>query len=391
MTKPNDKNNKDLHARRPERHGQPAIEQHQSSGLEYDMIVFSHLRWQSVFQRPQHIISRLAVSLKILFVEEPVPFDEGQELTANMFPVNPNLLVMQPRVKRISDTGKVIRKYIPQKTISYGWFYSAAFSPLLNEMDFSKVIYDTMDDLTLFSSADPLLPEHEKLLLSRSHIVFTGGKSLFEAKLKLHANVYNFPSSVEHVHFRKALNGIAVPEDIANLKGPVVGFYGVINERIDLALIDEVSSLNPGTSLVMIGPVEGLADKDLPKRENIHYLGMRPYECLPNYLKGFDIAMMPFALNDATKFISPTKTLEYMAAGKPIISTAIPDLVRDYSNHITIVGNAREFCEAGNAIYEQVQKEKYNTEKYNDILHSTSWDTTVRRMEKLIQHTQSRL
>jgi glycosyltransferase involved in cell wall biosynthesis len=246
------------------------------------------------------------------------------------------------------------------------------------------VIYDCMDELSLFKGADPQLIEQEKYLLSEADIVFTGGKSLYEAKKKVHSNVYCFPSSVEHAHFRKALNGIPVPEDVARLKGPIIGYYGVIDERIDLQLLDQVALACPDASFAMIGPLAKITSDELPQRKNIHYIGMRPYEQLPNYLKGFDIAMMPFAMNDSTKFISPTKTLEYMAAGKPIISTPVHDVVRDYKNHINIVHDADEFCNAKEAIMLQVESKSYNHEKYNDILHSTSWDDTVKSMEKLI-------
>jgi glycosyltransferase involved in cell wall biosynthesis len=372
------------HLPHPERHMQPNHIQRQSGPLDYDMVVFSHLRWEFVFQRPQHIITRLASARKVLFVEEPIAFSPGEENTANLLHVHENITVLQPRVNNIASIEKILKKQLIEKPQLTAWFYSPAFIPLLDKFRFKTIIYDCMDELSLFRGADPLLIDQEKHLLSKAHIVFTGGKSLYEAKQAVHRNVYCFPSSVEQAHFRKALNGIAVPKDILNLKGTVIGYYGVIDERIDALLLEQMASQNPGDSFVMIGPLAKISRKDLPRKENIHYLGMRSYEVLPNYLKGFDIAMMPFAMNDATKFISPTKTLEYMAAGKPIISTPVYDVVRDYSNHVNIIHDAHEFMEAKKGILEKIQAGTYNPDKYNDILHTTSWDDTVKCMEKLI-------
>jgi glycosyltransferase involved in cell wall biosynthesis len=379
------KQNKNLDGQFPngERHIQPELVQHQTGSFRYDLIVFSHLRWNFVFQRPQHIISRLAAQRKILFVEEPVAFAPREENTAILIPVNKNITVFQPRVREIGDIGPLLKKYTG-KNLSAAWFYSPAFCPVFDSVNFRSVIYDCMDELSLFKGADPMLIEQERNLLSRARIVFTGGKSLYEAKSKVHPNVHCFPSSVEQSHFRKALNGIAVPEDIARLKHTVIGYYGVIDERIDLKLLDEVSLQMPGVSLVMIGPLAKIKPEELPRRPNIHYFGMRQYELLPNYLKAFDIAMMPFAMNDSTKFISPTKTLEYMAAGKPIISTPVFDVVRDYRNHVNIVSDPREFCDAHDSIMQQINSGSYNADKYNDILQSTSWDDTVKCMEKLL-------
>ncbi len=374
----------------PERHVQPDILQRQSAPFKYDLIVFSHLRWEFVFQRPQHIISRLSANRKVLFVEEPVHFEPGEENTCKLITVNQHITILQPKVRHMDDIWQVVKKHAG-RSVPAAWFYSAAFSPVLEVMNFKTVIYDCMDELSLFKGADPKLIEQEKYLMSKADIVFTGGKSLYESKKQSHHNVHCFPSSVDHLHFRKALNGIAIPQDIRHLKGMVVGYYGVIDERLDLVLLDEVASLNPDSSYVMIGPLAKIQPEDLPRRENIHYYGAREYEQLPNYLKAIDIAMMPFAMNDATRFISPTKTLEFMAAGKPIISTPVYDVVRDYSKHIHIVNNAKEFGKAQDAISKQRDTQAYYSTKYSEILQSTSWDNTVNRMEELISNLAVRV
>ena len=349
----------------------------------YDMIVFCHLRWQFVYQRPQHIISRFSSTMKVLFIEEPIS-DNSEGNSGNLIVVSKTLHVLQPKVKDIGSIAAVIPNYVKNKIIPIGWFYSASFSPLLEQLHFETVVYDCMDELSLFKGAPAHLINQEKYLMAYADIIFTGGKSLYESKKQHHSNVYCFPSSVDEEHFAQALNGIEVPADIANLPSPIVGYYGVIDERIDLHLLQETSKKLPEISFVMIGPLAKIEDADLPKEKNIHYLGMKSYNELPAYLKAFDIAMMPFALNDATKYISPTKTLEYMAAGKPIISTKITDVVRDYSDSVSLIENADEFCNAIKSLLEQ--KDLLVMERgYDKILEKTSWNATADKMKSIIK------
>lgn len=350
----------------------------------YDMIVFCHLRWDFVYQRPQHLISRMSQNFKVLLIEEPIGYDAQQENTANLIVVNEKLHVLQPKVKDIESIAMIISQYIKNNDPAVGWFYSASFTPLLDLFKFETIVYDCMDELTLFKGAPEHLIAQEKYLMANADIVFTGGKSLYESKKQHHGNVYCFPSSVDQNHFAQALNGIAVPEDVANLQAPVVGYFGVIDERIDLNLLHETAKKLPNVSFVMIGPLAKIEPSDLPREDNIYYLGMRSYNELPNYLKGFDIAMMPFAINDATKYISPTKTLEYMAAGKPIISTKITDVVRDYSICVNLIETPDEFCEAITYLFDKRDQLSLEMEYY-DILQNTSWDVTAEKMKSIIK------
>ena len=336
----------------------------------YDMIVFCHLRWEFVYQRPQHIISRLSSDFKVLLIEEPLPTQSAN--SGNLIVVSDTLHVLQPNVSTIEAIANIIPEYVKNKNIPYGWFYSASFSPLLEQLNFETVIYDCMDELSLFKGAPEHLINQEKYLMAHADIIFTGGKSLYESKKQWHENVHCFPSSVDESHFAKALSGITVPDDIANLQSPVVGYYGVIDERIDLALFHETALKLPNVSFVMIGPLAKIGEADLPREANIHYLGMKSYDVLPHYLKAFDIAMMPFALNDATKYISPTKTLEYMAARKPIISTKIVDVVRDYSRCVSLIETADEFAEAITFLFDKTDRQSMELEYYK-ILKKTSW------------------
>lgn len=350
------------------------------SGSDYNMVVFCHLRWGFVYQRPQHLISRMANNYKILFVEEPIPFETEEENEYNLEIINNNLHVLKPKVKSIAGIKEILKPLLQNSKIEIGWFYSPSFSPLLTDFEFETVVYDCMDELSLFKGAPEHLITQEKFLLSEAHLVFTGGKSLFESKNKSHKNVHCFPSSVDRNHFEKAKNNINIPADIKNIQKPVIGYLGVIDERINLDLLHKTALLKPEMAFVMIGPLAKIGEEDLPREENIHYLGMKDYKSLPNYLNAIDIAMMPFALNDATKFISPTKTLEYMAAGKPIVSTAIKDVERDYSHCIAIVETAEEFAQTIENLWRVHQPD--NIEDYEKILEKTSWDNTASEMLK---------
>ncbi|HSN48821.1 MAG TPA: glycosyltransferase [Flavobacterium sp.] len=356
---------------------------HQDSAQYYDLIVFCHLRWQFVYQRPQHLISRMAKTMKTLFVEEPI-HDSENKSSGNLIVIDSMLHVLQPNVRDIESIANIIPHYVRNKNIPFGWFYSASFSPLLEQFNFETVIYDCMDELSLFKGAPALLILQEKYLMAQADIIFTGGKSLYESKKVHHDNVLCFPSSVDEAHFAKALNGIAIADDIAHIPSPIVGYFGVIDERIDLTLLHNTALQLPNVSFVMIGPLAKIDESDLPKESNIHYLGMKSYDELPHYLKAFDIAMMPFALNDATKFISPTKTLEYMAAGKPIISTKIIDVVRDYSTCVSLIETADEFCESINFLLEKTDRLSLEME-YHKILEKTSWDATAKKMNSIIK------
>ncbi len=343
----------------------------------YDMIVFCHLRWDFVYQRPQHLISRLSKDFRILVVEEPICKADHQDLEG--FAVSDSIHILRPSMDNLADLGAFLKKILKTKVFQVGWFYSAAFVEILNELDFGVIVYDCMDELALFKGASPQLIEQERYLLSAADVVFTGGKSLFEAKREKHHNVYCFPSSVDRAHFEIMDPTQELPEDIRSIPKPILGYYGVIDERIDLDLVEMSALKLPDVSFVMIGPICKIDEADLPKAPNIFYLGMKTYDELPIYLNAFDSAMMPFALNDSTKFIRPTKTLEYMCAEKPIISTKIKDVVRDYSDCVSLVENEDD-------VYSAVKHPKENYKNaYRQILEQTSWDITASKMSQIIK------
>ena len=357
----------------------------------FDMIVFSHLRWEFVKQRPQHLLERLGKTRKILFVEEPMMPNGYTAGYSRLKHIDEHITVLQIwshglnkelYTQKIEEACKQLR--IDSRV---AWFYSPSFIDLLGTVPHEVIVYDCMDELSQFKGAPTLLKNQEKELMAVADLVFTGGRSLYESKSRYHDDAHCFPSSVEEQHFAQAINcTLPVPEDIKNISWPIAGFYGVIDERMDLKLIEETAKELPTVSFVIIGPTAKIDSNDLPIRNNIYYLGMKSYEQLPSYLQCFSVAFMPFALNEATEFISPTKTLEFMAAHKPIVSTAIEDVQRDYSHVIPIVGNAAEAKKAILSFLNETEAKKLQRiAEQKEILAKTSWDKTAKAMETLIQ------
>lgn len=338
-------------------------------------------------------MSRLSKKYKILFIEEPDQPGEGRsENSFEVKQVSENLTVFTPFLKW--DNWKTMcREYIPllQRHIedlenTLFWFYSPFYVHVLQYLTPSLSVYDCMDELAAFKNASPNLPDYECQLLDKTHIVFTGGKSLYEAKKHLHPSVYCFPSSVDCSHFERAMDQeTVIPEDLASLNKPVVGYYGVIDERIDFSLLQQVSQTLPDVSFVMIGPFAKIERQDAAQAANIYYYGKRVYELLPNYLKGIDVAMMPFVIGPATRYISPTKTLEYLAAGKPIVSTPIHDVVRDYQEVVGIASDAEEFSRRIKDYLQESDEEKAKRlTALRSVMEKTSWEQTVLQMDKII-------
>jgi len=358
---------------------------------DYEIIVFSHLRWDFVFQRPQHIIGRLAQTKKVLFVEEPV---QGAKETVLYFP-SKNIAVLQPNIvwdNLAMELAPLVEEAASELEFKNPilWFYSAGFAGVIPYMhNYSLIVYDCMDELSAFKGANADMHTKEQMLLSHADIVFTGGKSLYESKKQIHQNVFCFPSSVEREHFEPALNKeFKVPKDIAGIPRPIVGFYGVLDERLDTELLKQLSEARPEYSFVLIGPVVKISKEDLPQAPNIYYLGEKKYKDLPAYLQEFDIAFMPFALNASTKFISPTKTLEFMAAGKPIVSTAIYDVARDYEREVFVAKTMDEFAEGLDYFVSEPAVAMHGRfELQQEVLRKTSWNKTVKEMRKIISHT----
>jgi UDP-galactopyranose mutase len=375
---------------------------HRVSGMrgdgsaESDVICFSHLRWGFVFQRPNHLMSRAAKSARVFWIEEPVldggaggPWGASASLTCQTGA--PGVTVCVPHLPRGTDvpTQEALVRHLLDGLVRdaglnapWCWYYSPMMLPIGGHIDAARVVYDCMDELSTFAGAPAELPQRERDLLRRADVVFTGGHSLFEAKRRLHQNVHPFPSSVDAQHFADG-KGSADPADQAGIPHPRVGFFGVIDERLDVELLRELAEARPDWHLVMIGPVVKIDPATLPRSPNIHWLGGKSYAELPRYLAGWDVAMLPFALNDATRFISPTKTLEYLAAGKPVVSTAIRDVVSPYGDDgLVRIADAASFPAAVEAALDDPFPA--GERAVAGMLARTSWDRTWSAMKELV-------
>lgn len=364
----------------------------ESEAADFDLVCFSHLRWDFVYQRPQHLLSRFAKERRVFFVEEPIFTDEPSSMNIGaredkLFVVVPHLNKAEAETK---STEELIRSLLDEmfgaKNIKnyVFWYYTPMALAFSEHFKPRTTVYDCMDELSLFKFAPPTLLSNEEKLFAKSDVVFTGGQSLYEAKRTRHKNIWAFPSSIDVAHFKKARN---ISEDVAdqsNIPHPRLGFIGVIDERIDLELIRQTAEMRPDWHFIMIGPVVKISESELPQAENIHYLGKKDYSELPAYISGWDAALMPFAINDSTRFISPTKTPEFLAAGKPVVSTAIRDVVRPYGEKglVHIATNAEEFVAAAEKALSENRAERL--EKVDRFLLQTSWDNTWRAMAKLV-------
>lgn len=358
------------------------------SGLEgLDVICFSHLRWNFVYQRPQHLLSRIAKTNRVFFVEEP-EFDDG--IYYDVIKHSDNLWVIVPHLSRAMDESAVIDhqkefllRLLSNMNISHYalWYYTPMALLISEHLQPMVTIYDCMDELTAFKFAPQALKQLEYDLFQKADVVFTGGQSLYEAKKNQHHNIYPFPSSVDFDHFFQGRKRTTDPPDQEGIPHPRFGFHGVIDERMDLQLIEEVAAIKSEWHFVFVGPVVKINESDLPKRDNIHYLGKKEYRDLPSYLAGWDVAIMPFALNESTRYISPTKTPEYLAAGKPVISTPISDVVKQYFGVVHFADSAQDFIKVAE---QDIENSTVWLKAVDKILSENSWDKTWAQMEKII-------
>ncbi len=365
------------------------------------LIVFSHLRWDFVYQRPQHLMSRLAHRYRVLFIEEPVHRSDGPRL--DVVSAAPGVQVLRPYT-RVPAAGfhddqlPVLKSLIAGYLSEHGiddylvWCYTPMALPLLGSMRPRALVYDCMDELSAFRGAPRQLGQREAALLKAADLVFTGGPSLYEAKRSLGRSVHCLPSSVEALHFapppeafdsEEARDAEALQRDIA---GPRLGYFGVLDERLDLELLAHVADTRPDWQIVMVGPVAKIDPQTLPQRPNLHWLGMQPYARLPFLLADWDVCLLPFALNAATRFISPTKTLEYMAAGKPIVSTAVPDVAALYAQTVTIAEDHERFVLAcKHALSEPDEARCARRARMAQTVAGHSWDRSVERIDALLR------
>jgi len=365
------------------------------------VICFSHLRWNFVFQRPQHLMTRFARTRRVIFWEEPLEGATASTPTLKS-EVSPEsgVIVLTPILPPGLDAGgrdQVLKGLLDGAVAAIEgdlirWYYTPMMLPFSRHLEAVCTAYDCMDELANFKFAPPELTLLERELMTTADVVFTGGYSLWEAKRDRHRNIHPFPSSVDRAHFAKARSLRAEPADQAKLPWPRLGFYGVVDERMDLGLLAALADARPEWSLVIVGPVVKISPDDLPRRPNLHYLGGKAYDDLPKYLAGWDVALMPFAINESTRFISPTKTPEYLAGGRPVVSTPIVDVARHYGEleAVKIAGDAAAFIAACDQALALSRIKGPWLKAVDAALAANSWDETFTRMNLEITRAAAR-
>lgn len=364
--------------------------------LPSNLLCFSHLRWEFVYQRPQHLLSRFSEFTNVYFLEEPI-FTDCADPSMIITQKKDSLWVCVPQLPYGMNSeqirhqmSRLIGVLLNGNDLNHYtfWYYTPMALEFSDHFKPSLTVYDCMDELSNFKFAPANIKCLERELFQRADIVFTGGQTLYNEKKHLHSNIHAFPSSIDKNHFSKARLKPAQPIDQLKMNGLKIGFYGVIDERFDYELVDQIASARPDWNIVLIGPVVKIDPAILPTHTNIHYLGPKSYEELPLYLAGWNVAIIPFLINESTRFISPTKTPEYLSAGCPVVSTPITDIVNPYGQQhlVSVADNAQSFI---NAIEYWLACPSYDNwlSQVDSFLRDTSWDNTCSQMTKLMALT----
>ena len=368
--------------------------------IEIDLICFSHLRWDFVTQRPQHLLRRAARNRRVFYWEEPMwhaPDATSSSLTSvEIQREGESIWILKPHLAYGQDPDLAQRQlldtFLNEHSIDehVRWYYTPMALSFSSHLSSAAVVYDCMDELTGFLGAPPELSLREQELFTAADVIFTGGISLYESKRKQHHSVFAYPSSIDQSHFSSAMNPLRTePEDQSHIPHPRAGFFGVIDERLDIDLLAKLASLRPDLHLIILGPVVKIDPARLPQQSNIHYLGSKQYEDLPSYIAGWDVALLPFALNESTRFISPTKTPEYLAAGKPVVSTPIHDVVRTYGEAglVAIADTAIAFAHEIDLALQPRTEAWQNA--VSRVLSTSSWDSTWSAMNGHLHDVQA--
>jgi UDP-galactopyranose mutase len=339
-------------------------------------------------------MSRFAHQRRVFFFEEP-EFHDGVPHIRERMCDRTGVRVCTPMLPQgmdkagiLSAQKRLLDELMSRHNVSahVAWYYTPMAREFSRHLTPKVVVYDCMDELSAFAGAPPEMRLNEQDLFDRADLVFTGGVSLYESKRKQHHSVHAFPSGVDVAHFAKARTHRGEPEDQAQIPHPRIGFAGVIDERMDIDLLREVSAMNPGWHFVLIGPTCKIDPASLPQAANLHYLGMKPYSELPAYFSGWEIGMLPFALNESTRFISPTKTPEYLAAGMRVVSSAIRDVVHPYAELglVEIFSGAAEFSAKVQGLLAEPSVDEFRA-RADAFLSRSSWNKTWSAMDRLIE------
>ncbi|WP_456713289.1 glycosyltransferase [Bradyrhizobium sp. USDA 4353] len=355
----------------------------------------SHLRWNFVYQRPQHLLSRAAAFVDVFVFEEPI-FDAvepklvasdggpGVQVLVPHLPPSDDVQLIEAQQRELLDAFIAAQSF-PELIL---WYYTPMALGFSGHLRPDLCVYDCMDELTAFRFAPPRLVEREIELLACCDVVFTGGQSLYDAKQDRHPHVHCCPSSIDKAHFAQArqLRGRTEPPDQSAIPPRRAGFFGVIDERMDMALLKSAAEQAPDVQFVMIGPLAKIERSELPDLPNLHWLGPKQYRELPLYLAGWDCGIMPFARNESTRFISPTKTPEYLAGGLPVVSTDINDVRRPYGELglVAIAATADEFVREVRLSIDE-RSDAHRLKRVDQFLADKSWDSTFARMVQVMR------
>ncbi|MGY3089224.1 glycosyltransferase involved in cell wall biosynthesis [Hymenobacter sp. UYAg731] len=363
-----------------------------------DLVCFAHLHWDFVWQRPQHLMSRFARQGRVFYVEDAFYHNDNRvephvEIKDRDNGVKVVVVHLPQRLRQDEAAAdqaqfEVLSHYLAEQGVTkyLFWYYTPMALGKSRQFHPELTVYDCMDELAAFKFAPPELKKREQELFQQADLVFTGGHTLYEAKREQHPDAHPFPSSIDKAHFGQARGPMAEPADQAGIAHPRIGFFGVVDERLDIELLRQLAQSHPEWQFVIIGPVVKIDPATLPRTANVHYLGGKDYKELPAYLKGWDVATLLFADNESTKFISPTKTPEYLAAGNPVVSTPIRDVVRPYGdlNLVQIANNAADFGQAIEKALTQRDDADWQ-QRTDDYLATISWDQTWQQMVNLMQ------
>ena len=351
-----------------------------------------------LWQRPQQIAVRLAKSYSILYFWPRYASDLARrrgnsqqvepESALSVRLVSPLLLPFERAIPAACRTNLgTVKSIISHRLWAEGfatapilWFYAPRFAPLLDSLEHSAVVYDIMDEHSAFSFARRDMRELEARLLRDADLVFAGTNTLAERKREFAPQVRYLPCGVEFEHFSAAAaKNLHVPPVLSGVSGPVIGYFGAVDDRLDFDMLLAAAMRHPDWTILLAGP--WLATKsraEVQSQPNILMPGLVPYAELPAYLARFDVAVLPFVLNELTMHIHPTKVLEYLASRTPVVSTPIPDVVKFYSGIVKIASTPDEFIAAVENLLNTPDADA--VERGYQMARASSWDALVESM-----------
>jgi glycosyltransferase involved in cell wall biosynthesis len=362
------------------------------------LLCLSHLNWNHVWQRPQQLMTRFTQHYRVIYVDPPEISANADTVQLQEISGEQGVRVLHPvfpkqHVESMADYWRLWKELLPVVLDLAGqqvvmWVFSPYADQLVAQAkpQIKLAVYDCMDDLASFKDGSDEMREREAHLLSLANLVFTGGHSMYQARKDRHPHVHCFPSGVDVEHYRRVYDpSTTIPESVASIPHPQLGYFGVLDERINWDLIAQVAERRPDWHWVLVGPTAKVDPAELPVAPNIHYLGQQQYRDLPAFLKSFDVATMPFALNEATRFISPTKTLEYLAGGKWVIGSSVPDVVAFYSEIVAIADGVDAWIAGLEQIFQASPEDLLKRmERARPVLEQSTWDNIAGRMSALI-------